>query len=421
MLIDDLTRYSAMSGRRASATFGRDPIRRVAPSAAILQPLISAIPSPAPRALATLALVGAILLWGTSFVATKPVLAHLSPLTLTFLRVVVALVVLVPAAHLSGDRPALGRTPALLGLTGVALAVVCQNFGLRFASAADAALILNGGIPMLSLILAALVLRERLPRRGLAGVAASLAGVVTLVSLGAGEPASGGFVASLRGDALLLGSAASFAVYTVLGRRTFGVAPGGETLATVAGSFAYGALFLLPVAASELAIAGLTPPPLDALLLLLYLGAGCSALAFLMSAYALARLEAGRVAVILNLELVVGVAVAALLLSEPVTPARLAGGGLHPGRCLAGRDWAGEPGAIVSARGYPPGNDRTCAWSASTCRWVHRVVHRQQAVGPGPLRCGGRRFTGPPVPPAPTGGRDCQGLAIDRSEQSRFG
>ncbi|MGH2604857.1 MAG: EamA family transporter, partial [Dehalococcoidia bacterium] len=166
--------------------------------------------TPGSTGLALLAITGATVLWGTAFIVTKPLLPHVPPLTLALLRVIVALAVLLPLLHRTGRRPARGWTPAVLGLTGVALAVVCQNLGLGSASAADAVLILNGGIPMLTLGLAALVLRERLAARGLLGAVASIAGVATLVVWGASAATLG---ASLHGTAFLLASAAAFAFY----------------------------------------------------------------------------------------------------------------------------------------------------------------------------------------------------------------
>jgi drug/metabolite transporter (DMT)-like permease len=64
------------------------------------------------------------------------------------------------------------------------------------------------------------------------------------------------------------------------------------------------------------------------LLLLLYLGVGCSALAFVLCGYGLARLHAGQGAVFGNLKPLAGVMLAVLILGESLTPGHLAGGAL---------------------------------------------------------------------------------------------
>ena len=206
---------------------------------------------PSSQTLPLLALVGANVIRGASAVASKPVLAHVPPLTAACLRVAIALIVLLPLVARTGGRPARGGATALLGLTGVALFCLCQNVGLRSASAATTAL-LNGGIPILTAILAAQLLGERLGGRGVAGVLVSGGGVAAIVLLGPGAT----FGATTLGSLLPLAGAVSFAAFTVLGRRTFAV---GHTLAIIAGSTRYGLLFLLPGAGLELVTGGLSP------------------------------------------------------------------------------------------------------------------------------------------------------------------
>lgn len=275
---------------------------------------------PAPRTLAVMALVGANIIWGASAVASKAVLIHVPPVTLACLRVAIALAVLFPLAVCNGERPARGSAPALLGLTGVALFCLLQNVGLRYASAASTALI-NGAIPVITALLAAAFLGERLGSRRVAGLVVSGLGVAAVVLFGAGATLG----ASDLGNLLPIGGAVSFAAYAVLGRRTFA---SGNTLAVVTGSTRYGLLFLLPGALLELATVGIGPVTMHDVLVLLYLGAGCSASAFVLCGYGLARLDAGQGAVFGNLKPLVGVVLAAVLLGESLTPGHLGGGAL---------------------------------------------------------------------------------------------
>ncbi len=88
------------------------------------------------------------------------------------------------------------------------------------------------------------------------------------------------------------------------------------------------AVLLLPAAALELAIVGAERPSLADVGLLLYLGTGLAALAYVLLGYALRRLEAGVVGVFSNVAPLVGVAAAVIVLHEPVTSLQLAGGAL---------------------------------------------------------------------------------------------
>ncbi|MDP9370077.1 MAG: EamA family transporter, partial [Chloroflexota bacterium] len=111
--------------------------------------------------------------------------------------------------------------------------------------------------------------------------------------------------------------------YTVLGRQLFG---GPGLLAALAGSTCYGLLFLAPGVAVELATVGAAWPGPRGLLLLLYLGGACSALAFALWAYGLRHLTVTQVAVVSNVELPIGVVAAALLLGEGLGRGQLVGG-----------------------------------------------------------------------------------------------
>ena len=273
---------------------------------------------PRGRALAMLGLVGATLFWGTSPVATKLALADVPPVTLAFVRLAVAYLVLAPLVRRSGGRPARGSGPAILGLTGFAGFVLLRNVGLGVVPAAHASLIEGGATPVLSTLLAVVLLGERPTARYLSGMLLALAGVgLTILP---GREGAGG--ASLVGDGLLFVGTACFAAYTVLGRRA---CSGGGSLAVVAGSMRYGLLALAPFVVGEVAVAGARLPDLDAVLLLLYLGAGCSAAAYALWGYGLSRLPAGQVALLGNLELLFGLMVAALL-GEAFSPVQVAGG-----------------------------------------------------------------------------------------------
>jgi drug/metabolite transporter (DMT)-like permease len=298
-----------------------------------------------PGTTAVLALTGANILWGGSAAASKEALAHVPPMTLATLRVALALAVLHLLLARNGERPATGIAPALLGLTGVALFCVCQNVGLGVADAATTSL-LNGAIPILTALLGMIWLGERMGQRRLAGLALSVVGVA-MIGL------DGAFVArgmAALGNLLLLASAASFAVYAVLGRRTFG---GANTLSVVAGSTFYGLLFLLPGAFTELATNHHERLTRADGLLVLYLGVACSALALVVAGYGLAHLEAGHAAIFGNIKPLVGVGLAVVLLGEPVTLPELAGGVMILlGVALAsGLSFAGAPRLIKRDRG----------------------------------------------------------------------
>jgi drug/metabolite transporter (DMT)-like permease len=241
---------------------------------------------------------------------------------LAALRFAVALAILCPLARWRGAPSAPLRVTAPLGLLGVALTFLLQNLGLARTTATNASL-LQGAAPVLTLLLAAVVLGEGLGPRRIAAIAAAIAGVV-VVTLAAG----GGVHVPGLGDALVLVSAACFAAFGVLGRRAF---PAYGTLPVLAGMAAWGTAALLPAAVTEFMLTG--PTSLAAIgaehvALVLYLGIGCSVLTYALWGYALRHIKAGCAAIFDTLILLVGVAAAVLVLRETLLPWHLVGGAL---------------------------------------------------------------------------------------------
>jgi drug/metabolite transporter (DMT)-like permease len=240
------------------------------------------------------------------------------PLTLATSRFAIALLVLLPVLARTGRRPILNRKTAVMGFSGVFVVYFCQNLGLQYTSASNGALI-HGGIPVFTVLFAAVVLGERLGKRRLIGLGLAVVGVAVVVLFGGG----GQLDVSVMGDGLVLLSAFGLAAYFVLGRRAF---PGGSSLELVAGVAVWGLLFLLPASGIEIGVVGVARPTVDDVLGLLYLGAAASALAFMLWAHGLRHMEAGQASVFANLNPLVGVAVAAALLGDHVGPAQIVGG-----------------------------------------------------------------------------------------------
>ena len=278
--------------------------------------------SPKHRCLAVAALLVTVSIWGTTFVITKVALRDVPPFTLTLLRFLLACLILLPLAWLEHRRaggPLAWGPLVLAGLVGGFLYFALQNIGLVYTTASKASLIL-ASIPALVSLLSALLLRERVGLRRWAGVVASVVGVAIVVLADRTATWHGG---GPIGDFLILATAISWAVYTVL-------AKGLERRATPAvfsaATVGFGALFLLPGAGYELLTRPPAAPTLAGWLSIAYLGLIASTLPFLLWNYALTQIDASEAAVYTNLVPLVAVVSAVLLLQEAVVPAQLLGG-----------------------------------------------------------------------------------------------
>lgn len=295
-----------------------------------------------------------VLFWGTSFATVKLCLDEISPAGLVAVRAVLALAALLPAAFLfrdaggvaaargeaasSGDAAARGdavsrggvvvrgdarrgdrRRCAFLGVVGVPLQLGLQTYALRLTTANHCGWIVALS-PVATACLAALLLRERFPWPKTLGVALGFAGA-TAVMLGGGRASLA--LPATRGDLLVLVSAFNWSVYTLVARRLMA---GRASLPLTLRIFAWGAAgavaFYLAVGDPRELLA--VPPRVWALLA--YLGIGCSGIAYLCWSLALERLEAARLASFQNVQPLVTLASAALVLGESPGAAALLGG-----------------------------------------------------------------------------------------------
>jgi drug/metabolite transporter (DMT)-like permease len=221
-------------------------------------------------------------------------------------------------------------------VVGFALAFALGNWGLARSTASNAALLITVE-PTTLLVLAPLLLGERLSGRETLGAVLTLLGAVVVVV--DGVP---GLTRSLmphwRGDLLLILSGVAYAAYSLLGQ---GVLTRHPVARVTAHSVVWGAVSIAPLAAHEWH-AG--PPPAwtaTAVVGTLYLGVVITALGYAVWNWCLERVGAARVAAFVNVQPLAGALLGVWWLHEPLTPFLVGGGllivaGLHltvkPGR-----------------------------------------------------------------------------------------
>ncbi|MFE0737206.1 DMT family transporter [Streptomyces sp. NPDC058855] len=273
-------------------------------------------------------LIVAGIAWGTAGAAASLIFraGDMGPLALSFWRCAGGLVLLLGALALRPRRPAGGtseprrrRLVRVLG-TGIGLTVFQSAYfaAVQTTGLAVATVVTLGAGPVLIAAGARLTLGERLGAGGLAAVTGALAGLAVLV-LGGGE-------AEVRPVGVLLAvlSAAGYAAITLLTRWLGRDGGGADALSTTTWAFAVGAVGLLPLAAAE----GLVPhtgEPVRTLLLLLYVAAVPTALAYALYFAGAAVVRSATVSVIMLLEPVSAAVMAVTLLGERLTTATVLG------------------------------------------------------------------------------------------------
>ena len=169
---------------------------------------------------APLALVAASLLWAGNYVVGGLAVHAMDPLALTWFRWLLATIPLLVIAH-AVERPdwraVLNEWPRLLLLSvlGVAGYTLFLYTALEFTTPLSASLI-NAANPAVMVVLAALLLRERIGWAGAAGLVLGLLGVLLVITDGRIGTA---FSTRLNeGDLLMVGAIVVWSLYTIAGR-----------------------------------------------------------------------------------------------------------------------------------------------------------------------------------------------------------
>ncbi|MDW7738460.1 MAG: DMT family transporter [Bacillota bacterium] len=266
------------------------------------------------------ALLAAVLIWGTSFVAGKLAYTDIGPVLLAFFRFSVAFLVLFPALIRYRHIRSLPLIPiALIGFMGVTLFYSLQNIGLYYTSAANTGLI-QGSIPVFTLLFSVYLLGERFTWLRSLGVLLSVLGVVMIVLITGNDH---GGTNPLLGNILVLLSAAAWAFYTVKSKPLLKKIP---QQVLVAASMFFGLVFLLPVLIIEMSIMDYAQISLSSWAVILYLGLFASGFAFLFWNYGLKHVDASEAGAYTNLAPVIGVVSAAFVLGEAINLIQIGGG-----------------------------------------------------------------------------------------------
>ncbi|WP_366913633.1 DMT family transporter [Rhodoferax sp.] len=267
-------------------------------------------------------------IWGGTFIAGRIVSAHLPAASAAFIRFVLASLALLLALHLSQGLRALthiSRRQLLgtmaLGATGI-FAYNLFFFNALVSMPAGRTSLIVALNPAITLLVAAVLLGERLSATRWLGVGLALLGVWIVVTHGdlAQLMQSVG-----KGELSMLGAVCAWAAYTLIGRRVLqGLSP---LLATLWAAI-WGALFLGVMAVRDLPTLRSGSFTIDVWLSLAFLGVLGTAVAFVWYYEGITKLGAARTVVFNNLVPIFGVLLGWLLLDESVSASVIFGGGM---------------------------------------------------------------------------------------------
>lgn len=258
-------------------------------------------------------LAGAAFIWGLNHVIGKGLVHHLPPFAIATGRFTVAGIVLLAWLLIKRRPLPPGRiwTYILIsGLTGIFAFNSMIYAGLQYTSAINSSLI-NSLIPVVTVFLASLLLKEKLGWHQVGGALLSFLGVALVVSNGSLQVLVN--LSFNRGDLIILPSTLVWAVYTIYAKRIMAYIDPIDTTA-------YCTLVGLPFlwGASLWTTKGGQLPPISWSLAfsLIFLGVFASVLASLSWNTGIERLGAARATIFLNLIPVFSTICSIILLGE---------------------------------------------------------------------------------------------------------
>jgi drug/metabolite transporter (DMT)-like permease len=264
----------------------------------------------------------ACLLWSGTFLSIRVGVEHVPPLTFAWLRLLIAIAVLVPiSAARRGFNGVSRRDVVRVMCAGILLLGV--NYGLLYWGArfipSGLVAILQSSTPVLALALGWCLGSEIVTLRKVIALAAGVAGIFLIFR----PQLHAAGTAGLLGSFAVLGSSLCVATaYVWLKRHGARVRPVTvTTLQCVAG--------LIPLSVAGLLIEGSplqSPWTAEAVGALLYLALGASGLAFSLNYWLLQRMDASAMLMMGVAEVPIAVALGALLLGERLPPGALLGG-----------------------------------------------------------------------------------------------
>lgn len=267
----------------------------------------------------------AVLFWGGNFVAGRAVLDQLPPFSLSFLRWSVALLVLLPFTWRTIAKDAAyyrsqWKEIAILSLFGIGAFTPLVYLSIQHTTTINAAM-LAASSPMMIVLMAFLLLGDRISGRQLSGFVLSLLGVLWIVSKGAITQLS--HFQLNAGDAIMLASNVIWALYSIRIRKADARLAGmsGFTL-----SIAASLLFLLPGTVWEVYAQDVDLIQPDTVWNVLYLGVFASVVSFLCWNKTISRIGPAKTSPFLNLIPVFAALFSVLFLNERLQVAQAVGG-----------------------------------------------------------------------------------------------
>jgi drug/metabolite transporter (DMT)-like permease len=264
----------------------------------------------------------ATLIWSGNFVIARGIYKQIPPVALGFYRWLTASILILPVSfsYLKSDFRLLLKSWKLVliaSVTGISMFNTFIYIGSHYTSAINLALIGNTVSPIVSVILAAIFLKEKISGLKTAGIIFCVSGILFLLTKGDFRNLVNMHFSI--GDGWMVLAAISFSVYTIMARKKPAAI---SFLGFLSATFIAGTIMLFPFYLREATYQPFTWNS-KLVYVMLYLGLGTSIISFFSWNYSIKQIGASRTALFGNLIPIFSSIEAVIFLNEPFTTIHL--------------------------------------------------------------------------------------------------
>lgn len=256
-----------------------------------------------------------VIIWGNSFIATKYLLNNLQPMMIILIRQILAVFLLGGFALKQKKNFSINlheHTYIFILALIATFHLWIQLTGLKYTTAANTGWII-GITPIFMTILGMIFFKEKITYSQLLGIAIAFLGLILLISKG--NILSINFISN-RGDFLILASAFTWSVYSLVNKK---ISVHYSPLMTIFYLFLMMSIILLPFTINKDNINDVLNTSLADWLALIFLGFFCSGIAYVLWADAMSNMQSSKAGAFLYIEPFVTVFAAWIFLKEEIT------------------------------------------------------------------------------------------------------
>ncbi|MCB2292405.1 DMT family transporter [Clostridium algoriphilum] len=256
--------------------------------------------------------IGLMFIWSLSYLSIKVISEEVSPILSAFYRFVVAAIILFIILKVKFPEEKVLKKDkfkfALGGLFGVAIYFIFENYAVAYTSASNVA-ILIASIPVFTIFTQRIIFKEKLTYGKILGATLSLVGIIIIIA--SKERVSILSKGSI-GDLMALGAVFSWVIYNMVCSTFTGKY---KVITITTYEIMWGSLFLSP----SLFFSTLQIPSTKVVLNLIFLSIFCSCIGYVMYVHCLKDLGATVLTTYINLQPIMSLFAAAIILNEVIT------------------------------------------------------------------------------------------------------